>query len=68
MSLSSPIEALVKVLRRRNVLALRSHSHDVTGSVHPILRRTEMLGNMSVSQSLIAPAKVVGQLSSDVNL
>ena len=43
------------------MLALRSHSHDVTGIVHAILSRTLMFGNKDLSHSLIAE---VGEIDS----
>ena len=42
------------------MLALRSHSHDVTGIVHAILSRTLMFGYKDVSHSLIAEAGEAG--------
>ena len=46
--------------RRLNVLALRSHSHEVTGRVQAIFNSTEMLGYKSLSQSISAALAHVG--------
>ena len=42
------------------MLALRLHSHDVTGKVHAILSRTLVFGYKDVSHSLIAEAGEAG--------
>lgn len=42
------------------MLALRSHSRDVTGMVHAILSRTLTFGYKDVSHSLVAKAGEAG--------
>jgi len=49
------------------VLALRSHSHDVTGLVHAILSRTLTVGCKDVSHSLIAKAGESGLSSGSID-
>ena len=49
------------------MLALRSHSHDVTGIVHAILSRTLMFGYKDVSHSLIAEAGEAGLSSGPID-
>jgi len=53
------------ILRRLSVLALHSHSQDVTGRVHASWRSVLMFGKWTESQSLIA-ADVAGLLSAGI--
>jgi hypothetical protein len=46
--------ALKKVLSLRRVLALLSHSHDVTGIEQAIFNRTKMLGKYTLLHNLMA--------------
>ena len=61
---SFPIDARMQLFSRRNVLTLRSHSHDVTGIVQAIIsRRMIILGKRAASQSLIATASEAGLIA-----
>ena len=54
------MHALMKLLSLRMTLALLSHSHEVTGMVHTICSRTNMLRKKSGSHSLMALAQESG--------
>ena len=65
-SLSWPILALIHECNLRKTLALRSHSHDVTGNVQANCSRTAMFWKSLTSMSFIAAAHVDGRLSGGI--
>ena len=58
-NLLSVMPACMKLQSRHKVLALLSHSHDVTGSVQANCNTTDRFGKSSLSHSLRAWAQVV---------
>ena len=60
------MDARIQLFRRRKALALLSHSHEVTGMVQAMVKRTEMFGKAVASHFLMAFAGEHGLFSGSI--